>query len=71
MQKPFLHQDTWDTVRRLAAEWGEPEWKVLYVAVLSLERLARERPEVLDLFNAVEGEVHAAPPRAGDAGSHR
>ena len=71
MQKPFLHQDTWNAVRRLSAEWGEPEWKVLYVAVLSFEQLARERPEVLDLFNAVEGNPHVAPRSAGDAGSHR
>jgi len=56
MKRPVVHYETWDLIRRLAAQWGEPEWKVIHLAIVSLEGLAKERPQILEALAKIEGE---------------
>ena len=69
MRGPIVHNDTWTRVRTLATRAGEPEWKVLHLAVLLLEQRVGERPEVLDALVTMEGDLgagFAAPFEGGE-----
>ena len=55
--RPVVHQDTWARVTRLAARWGQPEWKVMHLAVVVLEQTAPGDPLVADLLRWIEGDL--------------
>ena len=57
MRKPVVHHETWQIVRSLAERWGEPEWKVMHLALVLLQRTAQERPEMADILRSIDGDI--------------